>query len=79
MAQLLAHKAHAARSAVQQAGYGVQRGGFARAVGADQRHHLALLHVKGHILHGVDAAVVHIDILHLQHGAHDAASFLLPR
>ena len=79
MAQLLTQKMDAARPAAQQSRHSVQRGGFARAVGADQRHHLALLHMKGHVLHGVDAAVIHIDVLHLQHAAHDAVSFFLPR
>lgn len=53
--QLLAQKAHAARPAVQQSRHGVQSGGFACAVGANERHHLPRLHMEGYILHGVDA------------------------
>ena len=79
MAQLLAQKANAARPAVQQSRHGVQSGGFARTVGTDQRHHLPRLHMEGYILHCVDTAVVYINIFYLQHTAHDAASFRLPK
>ena len=42
---------------------GVQNGGFARAVRADERDDLALVDLKGNALDGVDAAVVHMDII----------------
>jgi len=48
---------------VQQAGDRVQNGGFARAVRADERDDLALVDLKGNALNGVDAAVVHMDII----------------
>ncbi len=48
---------------MQKAGNGGQNGGFARAVRADERDDLALVDLKGNALDGVDAAVVHMDII----------------
>ena len=77
--EVLPLEAHAAAARVEQTGNGVQHGGFARAVRADERHDLAGVDVEGHALHGVDAAVENIQVCDLQHFAHACASFFLPR
>ena len=59
----MALKEDAAHLGVQQARDRVQNGGFARAVRADERDDLALVDLKGNALDGVDAAVVHMDII----------------
>ena len=46
-------------------GDGVQNGGLARAVCADQRDDLALIDLKGHALDGVDHAIVDLQIINL--------------
>ena len=51
----------------KQAGDGVQRGGLARAVGADQGHQLAVAHRQGNALEGVDRAVKYMQIFDFQH------------
>ena len=61
--EVMALKEDAAHLGVQQAGDCVQNGGFARAVRADERDDLALVDLKGNALDGVDAAVVHMDII----------------
>ena len=61
--EVMALKEDAAHLGVQQAGDRVQNGGFARAVRADERDDLALVDLKGNALDGVDAAVVHMDII----------------
>ena len=50
----------------QRAGDGLHGGGLAGAVGADQRHQLALAHLKVHALHGLDAAIGHLQAGDLQ-------------
>ena len=52
---------------LHQAGQGPQGGGFAGAVGADQGHNLALLHLEGNAFDGLDAAVTHTQIINSQH------------
>ena len=61
--EVMALKEDAAHLGVQQAGDRVQNGGFTRAVRADERDDLALVDLKGNALDGVDAAVVHMDII----------------
>ena len=61
--EVMVLKEDAAHLGVQQAGDRVQNGGFARAVRADERDDLALVDLKGNALDGVDAAVVHMDII----------------
>ena len=63
LAQILAHELDGARPAAEQAGDGVQRGGFACAVGTDQCDDLAGVDFKGNALDGVDAAIVDVDII----------------
>src|SRR5699024_3644711 len=48
----------------------VHRGGLAGAVGADQGHDLALVHMEGDIPDGVDRPVKHIDVFDTKHLAH---------
>ena len=62
-AQILTQEGDGAGFAVQQAGNGVQRGGFAGTVGADQGNDLSLVDFKGDALDGVDAAVIDVNIL----------------
>ena len=71
---VLAAEADGARPGVHQAGDGFQDGTFARAVGTDQRHDLALVYLKGNALDGMDRAIVHMDVVDFQH-AHWASSF----
>ena len=51
---------------LQQAGNGLQGGGLAGTVGTDQGDDLALIHLKGDVLDGVDVAVVNVDVIDLQ-------------
>ena len=51
-----------ARRGLGQAGDRAQRGRFAGAVGAEQRHHLPLLDADGHPAQGFDLAVAHDQI-----------------
>ena len=70
----------AAAVGLQQSGNGVQRGGFARAIGTDQGHDLPFVHLEGDPLDGVDAAIINVEIIHLQQSvAHTPPSFFLPR
>ena len=55
---------------LQQAADCVHRGCLAGAVGTDQGDDLALIDMEGHILDGVDRAVVNIDIFDRKHLAH---------
>ena len=75
----LAQEGDGAGPAVQQARDGIQRGGFARAVGADEGDDLTLLHLEGNVLDGVDAAVVDVEVFRFQDGIHAYAPFCLPR
>ena len=50
-----------------QAGYGVQGGGFPRSVGADQRDDLPLVDLKGDPFYGLDYAVVDFQTFDFQH------------
>ena len=45
----------------------MQRGGLARAVGADEGHQLAVAHRQGDTLEGVDRAVKYMQIFDFQH------------
>ena len=69
----------------EQAGDGVEGRGFPGAVGTDQGHDFPLMHLQGDSLDGVNRAVVHMQIPHLQQRklflclAHASASFRLPR
>ena len=45
----------------------MQRGGLARAVGADQGHQLAVAHRQGDTLEGVDRTVKYMQIFDFQH------------
>ena len=45
---------------------------LAGAVGADQRHHLALVHRQRDVAHGLEQAVAHLERLDLKQ-AHAAA------
>ena len=67
---VLALEGDGARLGAQQTGDGLQGGGLARAVGADQGDDLPFGHLKGHALDGVDGAVVDVDVIHLQHSSH---------
>ena len=51
---------------LQQAGNGLQGGGLAGTVGTDQGDDLALIHLEGDVLDGVDVAVVNVDVIDLQ-------------
>ena len=54
----------------EQACDGLQDGGLAGAVGADEGDDLPLIYLKGDVLDGVDGAVIDVDALYLQHGVH---------
>ena len=64
-AEIFIHKGDGAGFAVKQTGNRVQRGGFAGAVGADQRHDLAGIHIEGDSLDGMNAAVIDVDVLNI--------------
>ena len=51
---------------LQQAGNGLQGGGFASTVGTDQGDDLALIHLEGDVLDGVDVAVIDVDVINFQ-------------
>lgn len=51
----------------QQSEDGMQRGGLARAVGADQGHQLAVAYRQGDTLESVDRAVKYMQIFDFQH------------
>ena len=48
---------------MEQAGDGVQRGGLAGAVGADEGDDLPLIDLEGDALDGVDGAVIDVDVV----------------
>ena len=75
---VLAVKGHLAGARLEQAGDGVERGGLARAVGADEGDDLALVDLEGDALDGVYVAVVDVHVLNFEQ-AHWASSFLRPR
>ena len=50
----------------QQTGDSLQGGGLAGPVGADQSDNLPFVYMEGHVLDGMDGAVVDIDALHIQ-------------
>src|SRR5438105_13009014 len=58
----------AAAARNQQPRDGLEGGGLAGAVVAEQRHDLAAAHLEGHTAQGVDLAVVHVQALQLQQG-----------
>ena len=45
---------------------GLQGGGFASTVGTDQGDDLALIHLEGDVLDGVDVAVIDVDVINFQ-------------
>ena len=51
---------------LQQAGNGLQGGGFTSTVGTDQGDDLALIHLEGDVLDGVDVAVIDVDVINFQ-------------
>ena len=63
---------------LQQTADGVQGGGFAGAVRADQGDDLTLVYIKGNALDGVDAAIVNLQIIDTQQ-THVQPSLFLPR
>ena len=65
--QILAVQRDGAGGGVQQAGDGVQRGGLARAVGADEGHQLAVADGQGDALQGVDSPVKDVQVFDFQH------------
>ncbi len=73
MADGLATKRNLALFGPQQTGDGVQRGGFTRAVRADERNDLALVHLERNALDGIDRAVIYNKILYGKHHAHYAS------
>ena len=70
---------HITRFGVQQAGDGLQGGGFSCTVGTDQGDDLALVDLERDVLHGVDVAVIHIDIVYFQHRLCHCSALLNPR
>ena len=62
-AQILTEELDGAGLGPQQAGHGLQNGAFACAVCADEGDDLALMHLEGHALDGVDAAVIDVDVI----------------
>ena len=56
------------------AGEHVEHGGLARAVGADQRDDLALIHMEADVVHGAQAAELDRDVFNIQK-AHACAPF----
>ena len=65
----LVFKQERARCWLIKLGDAVKHRGLAGAVGADETEYLALFHGEGQAVHGVYAAEVHAQILHLQHRA----------
>ena len=57
----------AAMGGLDQSGDGAQRGGFARAVCANQSDDLPLRHLKGDALDGLNTAVADLQFINLQH------------
>ena len=64
----MAADAHGAAGGWNDAGETPQRGGLARAVRADQAHHLAGLEGKGKLIHGGEFAVKFGEPFDLNHG-----------
>ena len=62
----LAHEADLTVRRLIHAGDGVERGGLARAVGADERDDLALVDLKAQVVDGDDAAELHRNIVETQ-------------
>ena len=79
MRDVRVHEADTAGLRVEHPRHGLERGGFAGAVRADQRHNLARLDLQRHVLERVYLAVVHVDLIYLQHHAGSPPSFFLPR
>ena len=63
----LAQKFNGAGEGAQQAGDGLQGGGLAGAVGADEGDNLPLVHIERDVLDGVDGAVIDVDVVYLEH------------
>jgi hypothetical protein len=62
-------KNHAAGFKRPETGQGVEYRGFAGAVGAHQAHDLPLFDLKGHLVHGGEAAKTHGEVFHTEvHG-----------
>ena len=64
---------------MEPAGHGFQRGGFSRAIRADQRDDFALMHLKRYALNGMNRAVIDVDVFHFQHIIHLSAVRGMPR
>ena len=79
--QILSVKDDAAGLRGQQTGDGVQHRGFACAVGTDQGYDFPLIDLERDALDGVNGAVVDVDVLYLQNGAHSLLPpfFWLPK
>ena len=78
---VLASEAYYALFRVQQSGDDAQRGGLARAVGANQRHDLACVHVQGDVEQRLKVAVGGLHVVeHQERLAHSPSSlYLVPR
>ena len=79
LGDVLAAELYGARPGAEQARDGLQCRGLARAVRAYEGHDLALVHVEGHSLYGVDGAVIDVDVLDFQYLLHAQAPFFRPR
>ena len=64
---ILSEKLNRAGLGMQQTRYGLKNCRFSRTVSADKRDNLSLVHLKRNVLYGMDAAVVNIYIIDLQH------------
>ena len=58
---------HLARRALDQTGHGADDAAFARAVGSDQGNDAAARDGQRYSLHGVNAAVVDVEVLDFEH------------
>ena len=63
----MSEKFHRAGLGMQQTRYGLEDGGLTRTVSADKRDNLTLVYLERNVLYGMDAAVVNIYIIDLQH------------
>lgn len=59
---------------LEQSGQGLEGGGLARTVGANQRNHFTLAHFQIDALDRLDGAIGHLQVIYFQHGLHATAS-----
>ena len=59
---------HRTAALAQQADHGLEQGGLADPIAADQAHHLTRLHGEVHIAQDVALAVIHVQPLNLERG-----------